>query len=219
LTDPTAKDLLESFQFVIVPVANPDGYVYTWGSDRLWRKNRRQNEDGSFGVCLARNWDDHWDGTNSDPNPSSDNYMGIAPFSEPETRAVSTFFQKNRPFAAAIDFHSYGQRIARPYGWTSALPPNDAAAKAAGDGMSAAISATLGSWYASEPTYLTPGILTGIASDWFQSAGEVTLSYTIKLRDDGTYGYELPASEIIPTGKEIWAAVHYLANSILQSKN
>ena len=35
------EDLLAVYDFYIVPVANPDGYVYSWTSDRMWRKNRR----------------------------------------------------------------------------------------------------------------------------------------------------------------------------------
>ena len=36
-------------------------WQYTWTNDRLWRKNRREN-DGSFcdGVDLKKNYNDHW---------------------------------------------------------------------------------------------------------------------------------------------------------------
>ncbi len=32
--------LLDRYQFIIIPVLNPDGYVYTWETDRNWRKTR-----------------------------------------------------------------------------------------------------------------------------------------------------------------------------------
>jgi carboxypeptidase T len=34
----------------VVPMVNPDGHEFTRTHDRLWRKNRRKNADGSFGV-------------------------------------------------------------------------------------------------------------------------------------------------------------------------
>src|SRR5437867_5784979 len=46
--------------FRSVPVVNPDGYAYTESSDRYWRKNRRDNGDGTFGVDLNRNWGYQW---------------------------------------------------------------------------------------------------------------------------------------------------------------
>lgn len=39
-TEPKIQELVEKFDWYIVPILNPDGYLYTWGSNRLWRKNR-----------------------------------------------------------------------------------------------------------------------------------------------------------------------------------
>jgi hypothetical protein len=33
--------MVDQFEFVIVPVLNADGYVYSWEQDRMWRKNRQ----------------------------------------------------------------------------------------------------------------------------------------------------------------------------------
>lgn len=45
LAEPTARDedaerFLDQFDWYIVPVLNPDGYVHSWRKDRFWRKNR-----------------------------------------------------------------------------------------------------------------------------------------------------------------------------------
>ncbi|XP_018014542.1 carboxypeptidase B, partial [Hyalella azteca] len=38
--DATITALVDSHRIHMMPVANPDGYVYSWTDDRLWRKNR-----------------------------------------------------------------------------------------------------------------------------------------------------------------------------------
>lgn len=37
--------LLENSDWMILPVANPDGYEYSHTSDRLWRKTRSNHEE------------------------------------------------------------------------------------------------------------------------------------------------------------------------------
>ncbi len=34
------EDLLNSLDWYILPVVNPDGYAYTQTNDRMWRKTR-----------------------------------------------------------------------------------------------------------------------------------------------------------------------------------
>ncbi|MFG0252894.1 MAG: M14 family zinc carboxypeptidase, partial [Phycisphaerales bacterium JB038] len=52
--DPQVTDMLDRLEFFVVPLVNPDGYEYTHTNYRLWRKNRRNNGDGTFGVDLNR---------------------------------------------------------------------------------------------------------------------------------------------------------------------
>ena len=54
------RQALEDTEFHIAPVLNPDGYEHTHTTDRLWRKNKAKNIDGTVGVDLNRNWPNHW---------------------------------------------------------------------------------------------------------------------------------------------------------------
>lgn len=214
-TDERVTAILNRAEIVIVPVVNPDGLDFTFTGNRLWRKNRRVNAGGSYGVDLNRNWDDHWGGEGSSGVPTSDTYRGTAPFSEPETKAVSNFMLSfNGGFVAAIDFHSYSQLILRPYGWTRTAPPDEAALKAVGDEMRAAILAVDNKAYTNQPSWALY-FTTGGASDWHYSKAKVPLSYTIELRDTGRYGFLLPANQIVVTGKENFQAILYLAEAAL----
>lgn len=217
-SDSTITNLLNSAVIHFVPMVNPDGYTYTWqsSSNRLWRKNRRLNTGGSYGVDLNRNWDDHWGGEGSSPTPTSDTYRGTAAFSEPESRGVAHYVNTHGPFNGAIDYHSYSQLILRPYGWTNKPAPNEALAKSVGDTMRARILAVHNVAYTSQASwqlYYT----TGSAQDWYYTQAKIPLSYTIELRDTGTYGFQLPASQIKPCGAENLAGFLYFVQAVLSN--
>ncbi len=117
-SDDQIKFLVDSAEIWIIPLVNPDGLQYSILNYRLWRKNRRLNNDGSYGVDLNRNYSYAWayDSLGSSPNPSSADYRGLEPFSEPETRAINNFFH-NYNLAAAISYHSFSQSILYPWGY------------------------------------------------------------------------------------------------------
>ena len=81
-TDPEITCLINNRELYFVPCANPDGYVYNQTTNPngggFWRKNRRNNGDGTFGVDLNRNFDYNWgfDNNGSSPITSSEVYRG-----------------------------------------------------------------------------------------------------------------------------------------------
>ena len=213
--DQQITDLMDRVEFVVVPMVNPDGYNYTWTNYRLWRKNRRNNGNGTFGVDLNRNWSYQWGGSGSSGNTSSDIYRGPSPFSEPETTIVSDHFLSLPRAAAHIDFHSFSQLILYPWGYTfDQLPePTRTTFANLADDMSGAIEGVHGSYYRPQPAS-DLYIADGIASDWSYSEG--MWGFTIELRPDENSGFqfELPPAQIIPTGEENLEALITLAEFV-----
>ena len=111
--DQTVTDLVNSRELYFVPVVNPDGYAWNQQTNPagggMWRKNRRNNGNGTYGVDLNRNYGYLWghDNTGSSPTPLSDTYRGTAAFSEPETQTIRNF-TIDRQFTTAVHFHAHG---------------------------------------------------------------------------------------------------------------
>ncbi len=57
---PEVRRLVDSAEIWVVPMVNPDGHDYSVRVYRYWRKNRRANDDGSFGVDPNRNYGFAW---------------------------------------------------------------------------------------------------------------------------------------------------------------
>jgi Zinc carboxypeptidase len=126
LSDAAQASLLADRDVWVIPVVNPDGYQYTFDVERLWRKNRAPNADGSFGVDLNRNYPSFWalDDVGSSPDPSAETYRGPAPASEPEIQAIMTFHADHPP-VVALSYHSFSDVVLYPYGHAAGLLPPD----------------------------------------------------------------------------------------------
>jgi hypothetical protein len=125
--DPQITGLVDSREIWIVFDMNPDGgeYDIATGSYVSWRKNRQPNAGSSYiGTDLNRNWGYKWGCCGgSSSAPSSDTYRGAAGFSAPETAVVRDFVDSRviggkQQITAHIDFHTYGELILWPYGYT-----------------------------------------------------------------------------------------------------
>jgi murein tripeptide amidase MpaA len=122
--DPEIQELAKSYEWVTVPVANPDGYHFTWTKDRIWRKTRKPSNLICFGADPNRNWDNHFNEAGASSNPCSDLYAGSAPFSEQEVKQLADFIKTIPRLSAYFTFHAYGQLMMLPYGWTKELLDN-----------------------------------------------------------------------------------------------
>lgn len=124
--------LVDNTEMYFVPMINPDGYYYNQitnpNGGGNWRKNRRDNGDGTVGVDLNRNYGHAWgyDNTGSSPTSSSDTYRGDSAFSEPEVQAVK-WLCENRNFKASINYHTYGNLLIYPWGYKSSYYTPDSA--------------------------------------------------------------------------------------------
>ena len=129
--NPQIKNLLKSTELWFVPVMNPDGYQYTFDTERLWRKNLRDNDgDGQTtindGVDPNRNYPEHfkYDEEGSSKILSSQTYRGPGPASERETQAIMGLSERVG-FEFNVNYHSNGRWLLYPEGWQVGSPTAD----------------------------------------------------------------------------------------------
>ncbi|CAG2109692.1 unnamed protein product, partial [Medioppia subpectinata] len=206
-TDSDVTDLLETFDFYILPVLNVDGYEYTHTNSRLWRKTRQPSGSGCYGADPNRNFGYKWGGEGASTNPCSDTYRGSKAFSEPETKAVSDYvLSLGTKVRAYFAVHSYGQYWLYPWGYTSALTKDDKDLNRLGNIAIAELAKKYKTKYTIGTSTNVLYAAAGGADDWAYGSGNIKYAYTVELRDKGTYGFSLPKAQIRPTGEETSSA-------------
>jgi len=183
---------------------------------RMWRKNRNNNGGSRCkGVDLNRNWNIKW-GVGASKNPCSETFMGKQAFSEPETQGLSNIMRAVAPIDLFITFHSYGQAILYPWGWTRKPPPNAKnlnrlAHKFADTVNRYSNGKTSYDIGGSGPKY---GLASGATDDWAYGILGSPFSYTLELPDTGSYGFMLPENRIGDTVMETAMGMYCMVGAL-----
>jgi len=89
---------VSDIDYHIVPLVNVDGYDYSHGKNRMWRKNRAILPGRCSGVDLNRNFGYKWGMAGaSRTNTCVSIYAGKSAFSEPESQAIRDYIMGFNP--------------------------------------------------------------------------------------------------------------------------
>ena len=121
--DPDIVNLVNGNEIYFVPIVNPDGFLYNEltnpNGGGMWRKNRRNNGDGTYGVDNNRNYPYEWGCSwGSSGYTGDETYRGPSAGSEPETQAIMAFINAH-DFVVRQSFHTYGELTLYPWGYTT----------------------------------------------------------------------------------------------------
>ena len=126
-TDDEIKSIVDNTEQFFVPIVNPDGYHYNQTTNPngggYWRKNRKNNGAGNFGVDNNRNYGYHW-GESGVSGPDGDTYNGTASFSEVENQAIKWLCEQHQ-FIVAINNHTFSNLLLYPFGYDNNTPTTD----------------------------------------------------------------------------------------------
>ncbi|MCK5547550.1 MAG: hypothetical protein KAI64_00940, partial [Thermoplasmata archaeon] len=227
-SDQAIKDIVDNRQIWIVPVVNPDGRVWDGADDptnyKNWRKNRKDNGDGTRGVDLNRNYDYMWGGAGASDQTFGQTYRGPYGFSENETAAIRDFVRQH-DFVFSISYHSYGQLILYPWGYTYNESEDHDLFASVGNEMANRITNTAGSIVTgytpqkSSDLYLT----SGTDDDWlYGEAGIYSFTFELYPHSSDSFGnpavtspynrFHPRADRIVPVCNDNIPAALYLAD-------
>ncbi|XP_045453546.1 carboxypeptidase B-like [Melitaea cinxia] len=223
--DVTDQDLIRDADWIIIPIANPDGYEFSHTNNRFWRKNRRTGFGICAGVDLNRNHAFNW-GTASSNSACQDTFHGPSAFSEPETQMKRNIINQYRSrIALYIDVHSHGSMILFGFG-NRQLPSNALLLNLVGVQMAQRIDAVK---WPSHRNYRVGNIVavigytaSGGSSDYVQTMIGSRLSYTFELPayrgQGGLNGFLVEPAFIRQAGVETWEGIKEGARYVIRNR-
>jgi len=195
---------LAETEVVVMPMANPDGFVHSATNDRMHRKNMRQASSRCYGVDLNRNWDAQWNTGGSSGDACSDTYHGTSKASEPETNVMARVMDE-APTTVYIDVHAYSQLIISSYGYTTANNPRSSEYRAMGSRIQSAIRSAGGNTWTEGPIAQVLYSASGSSVDYADKKGALGVCFELRPGRWGGGGFAPPTSSILPGAQESYA--------------
>ncbi|TDG52921.1 hypothetical protein AWZ03_000464 [Drosophila navojoa] len=210
--------LLQDYDWVILPVVNADGYEYTQISPdtRMWRKTRQPSSADCIGIDPNRNFDFHWNETGASSDPCSQTYAGPKAFSEPEAIVVRDLIHSLADRGKMyLTVHSYGNYILYPWGYIDLLPDTwedlDEVGRAGGDAIKAATGTVYKVGCSTQLMYPAAG-----ASDDYAFNAGFPISFTMELPAGGANYFDPPPADIDRLVKETWVGIVAMAQKVVE---
>lgn len=210
---PEPRAAVYNKNYIIVPVLNPDGYAYTWTTNRMWRKNRsktrgRPLESKCVGADLNRNFDHTFGGEGSSSDPCSHIYAGQHPFSEQETKSVADLmWSLKERIKFYLTIHSFNQLWACPYAHTTQPTSSLDKHMKVLSKIQRAVFEAEGERYEIGPLSRKLYVGSGFGIDFAYDKCHIEHAYLVELRDKGARGFVLPPDQIMPTARETLAGL------------
>ncbi|TRM65939.1 hypothetical protein BD626DRAFT_486289 [Schizophyllum amplum] len=158
------------------------------------------------------------------PDPCSASYPGQRPFQAPEVNALANYIDAigsgvggapSREVGIYLDLRSFGQMLSTPYSYSCQRIPRDNE-----DQLEAAMGATKRMRTAHGVTYKAGRLCEhlynayGNVMDYMYKRAGIKYSYSLHLRDTGTYGFLIPPEWIRPVGEETAQFVSYISHFV-----
>lgn len=133
---PQIQELVDNHEIWLIPIVNVDGYVYDYSMGGDWWRKDRQPFGGSIGTDPNRNYNGccngdrygDWGAIPPDGSvthrPSRNVFCGAYGEWAYEVDVYADFLQ-SREINANITYHSYGELVLRPWGYTPTPTPDE----------------------------------------------------------------------------------------------
>lgn len=157
---------------------------------------------------INRNFDHAFGGEGSSSDPCSHIFSGSFPFSEAEARSMADLMWSLRDrIKFYLTIHSYNQLWACPYASTTETSKSLTNHMRVLRAIQKAVKESGGITYEIGPLSTSLYVGSGFGLDFAYDKCKIEHSYLVELRDKGTFGFQLPSNQIMPTARETYAGL------------